>query len=103
MTHLAILYADHGDRRKSPIVLSAAIGIFANPRDRGIKSPISGMSDIGDLIRRHSLNMAAANNFFASLSLFWLFILVRAIFKRHPMEPGMKRHIVAIGKKKVCP
>ena len=54
MTHLAILYTDHGDRRKSPIVLGAAIAIFANPRDRGIKSPISGMSDIGDLIRRHT-------------------------------------------------
>ena len=39
MTHLAILCADHGDRRKSPIVLGAAIAIFANPRDRGIKSP----------------------------------------------------------------
>ena len=42
-THLAILYA--GDRRKSPGVPGAAIAIFA---DRRIKSPISGMSDIGD-------------------------------------------------------
>ena len=32
----------------------AAIAIFADRRDRPIKSPISGMSDIGDLIRRHS-------------------------------------------------
>ena len=48
--------------------------------------------------------MAAANNFFASLSPFCLFILVRTIFKRQPMEPGMKRHIVAIGEKnrQVC-
>ena len=44
-THLAILYADRCDRRKSPGVPGAAIAIFA---DRRIKSPISGMSDIGD-------------------------------------------------------
>ena len=39
--------------------------------------------------------------FFAPLSPFGLFTLVRAFFKRHPMEPGMKAecHIVAIGKK----
>ena len=43
-THLAILYADRGDRRKSPGV----IAIFADRRDRRIKSPISGMSDVGD-------------------------------------------------------
>ena len=47
-THLAILYADRRDRRKSPGVPSAAIAIFAVRRDRRIKSPISGMSDIGD-------------------------------------------------------
>ena len=45
--HLAILYADCGDRRKSPGVPGAAIAIFADRRDRR-KSPISGMSDIGD-------------------------------------------------------
>ena len=44
-TYLAILYADGRDRRKSPGVPGAAIAIFA---DRRIKSPISGMSDIGD-------------------------------------------------------
>ena len=44
-THLAILYTDHGDRRKSPGVPGAAMAIFG---DRRIKSPISGMSDIGD-------------------------------------------------------
>ena len=38
-THLAILYAD---------VPGAAIAIFADRRDWRIKSPISGMSDIGD-------------------------------------------------------
>ena len=47
-THLAILYADQRDRRKSPRVPGAAIAIFAVRRDRRIKSPISGMSDIGD-------------------------------------------------------
>ena len=46
--HLAILYADRGDRRKSPGVLGAAIAIFADHRDRRIKSPISGMSNIGE-------------------------------------------------------
>ena len=47
-THLAILYADRRDRRKSPGVSGAAIATFADRRDRRIKSPISGMSDIGD-------------------------------------------------------
>ena len=47
-THLAILYADRRDRRKSPGVPGAAIAIYADRRDRRIKSPISGMSDIGD-------------------------------------------------------
>ena len=47
-THLAILYADRRDRRKSPGVPGAAIAIFTDRRDRRIKSPISGMSDIGD-------------------------------------------------------
>ena len=37
-----------GDRRKSPGVPGAAISIFADRRDRCIKSPISSMSDIGD-------------------------------------------------------
>ena len=45
-TRLAILYADRGDRRKSPGEPGAAIAIFADRRDRRIKSPISGMSDI---------------------------------------------------------
>ena len=43
-THLAILYADRRDRRKSPGVPGAAIAIFANRR----QSLISGVSDIGD-------------------------------------------------------
>ena len=47
-THLAILYADRGDWRKSPGVPGAAIPIFVRCRDRRIKSPISSMSDIGD-------------------------------------------------------
>ena len=47
-THLAILYADRRDRQKSPGMPGAAIAIFADHRDRRIKSPISGMSDIGD-------------------------------------------------------
>ena len=47
-THLAILYADRRDRRKSPSVPGAAIAIFADRRDRRIKSQISDMSDIGD-------------------------------------------------------
>ena len=46
--HLAILYADRRDRRKSPGVPGAAIAIFADRLSRRIKSPISGMSDIGD-------------------------------------------------------
>ena len=53
-THLAILYADRRDRRKSPGAPGAAIAIFVDGGDRRIKSPISGMSDIGDQIRRHS-------------------------------------------------
>ena len=44
-THLAILYADRRDRRKSPGVPGAAIAIFV---DRRIKSPISSMSDNDD-------------------------------------------------------
>ena len=47
-THLEVLYADRRDRRKSPGVPGAAIAIFAHRSDRRIKSPISGMSDIGD-------------------------------------------------------
>ena len=47
-THLAILYADRRYRRKSPGVPGAAIAIFADRRDRRIKSAISGMSDVGD-------------------------------------------------------
>ena len=46
-THLAILYADRRDRRKSPGVPGGAIRV-ADHRDRRIKSPMSGMSDIGD-------------------------------------------------------
>ena len=44
-THLAILYADRGDRRKSPGEPGAAMAIFG---DRRMKSPKSGMSDVGD-------------------------------------------------------
>ena len=44
-THLAILYADRRDRRKSPGVPGAAIAIFTDRCDRRI----SGMSDIGQL------------------------------------------------------
>ena len=44
-THVAILYADRRDRRGVP---GAAIAIFAERRDWRIKSPLSGMSDIGD-------------------------------------------------------
>ena len=47
-TDLAILYADRRERRKSPGESGAAIAIFADRRDRRTKSPISGMSDIGD-------------------------------------------------------
>ena len=47
-THLAILYADRGDRRKSPGMPGGVIAIFVDRRDRRIKSPISCMSDIGD-------------------------------------------------------
>ena len=48
VTRLAILYADRRDLRKSPGVPDAAMAIFADRRDRRIKSPIAGMSDIGD-------------------------------------------------------
>ena len=47
-THLAILYADRCDRRKSPGVPGAVIAIFADRRDRRRISPISGMPDIRD-------------------------------------------------------
>ena len=43
-THLAILYADRRDRRKSAGVPGAAIAIFADHRDRRIKSPKSGLA-----------------------------------------------------------
>ena len=43
---------DRGDRRKSPNVSDAAIAIFTDLRDRCIKSPISDVSDTGDVIRR---------------------------------------------------
>ena len=46
VTHLAILFADRSDRRKSPGVTGAAMAIFADRRDRRLKSPISGMSDV---------------------------------------------------------
>ena len=36
VTHQTILYADRGDRRKSPGVAGAAIAIFADHRDRAI-------------------------------------------------------------------
>ena len=45
VTHYVILYADRRDR---PSVPSAAIAIFAHRHDRRTKSPISGISDIGD-------------------------------------------------------
>ena len=64
-THLAILYADRGDRRKSSGVPDAAIAIFADCRERRIKSPISGMSDIGDFIRRHSPSVSVPAIFYA--------------------------------------
>ena len=51
-THLTIFYADRRDRRKSQGVPGAAIAIFADRRDRPIKSPISDMSDIGIHIRQ---------------------------------------------------
>ena len=44
-THLAILYANRHYWQKSPGVPGTAIAIFT---DRCIKSPMSGMSDIGD-------------------------------------------------------
>ena len=46
-THLVLLYADRRDRQKSPGVPGTAIAIFADRRERRIKSPISSMSDIG--------------------------------------------------------
>ena len=42
-----------------------AIAIFADRRDRRIKSPISGMSDIGDFIRRHSPSVSVPAIFYA--------------------------------------
>ena len=42
-----------------------AIAIFVDRRDRRIKSPISGMSDIGDLIRRHSPSVPVPAIFYA--------------------------------------
>ena len=43
----------------------AAISIFADRRDRRIKLPISGMSDIGDFIRRHSPSVSVPAIFYA--------------------------------------
>ena len=48
MIHLAILYANRRDQRKSPGVPSAVMAIFTDRHDQRIKSPISDMSDIGD-------------------------------------------------------
>ena len=39
-THLAILYADPGDRRKSPGVPGAAIAVLADRGDRRLKSHV---------------------------------------------------------------
>ena len=60
-THLAILYTDHRDRRKSPGVPGAAIVIFASHGDRRIKSPISD----GNEIRRHSPSLPVHATFYA--------------------------------------
>ena len=39
---------DRRDRSKSPGAPGGAIATFADRHDRRIRSPISGMSDIGD-------------------------------------------------------
>ena len=48
MTQPAILYADRGDRRKSPGVPATAI--FADRSDQRIKLPISGMPPNNDVL-----------------------------------------------------
>ena len=48
MTQSAILYADRGDRRKSPGVPATAI--FADRSDQRIKLPISGMPPNNDVL-----------------------------------------------------
>ena len=48
-THLAILCVDRRNRQ----VYSVQQSIFANRRDRRIKSPISGIQDIGDFVGDH--------------------------------------------------
>ena len=45
MTHLAVLYDDRGDWRKSPGVPSTAIAIFADRRDWRLKLSISDLPD----------------------------------------------------------
>ena len=62
-THQATLYAHCGDRRKSPSVPASATVNFASEFDRRdllSKSPISGMSDIGNKINWQSSNIPAA-------------------------------------------
>ena len=63
---MAILYADRRNQRKSPSMPGAAIAIFADRRDRRIKSPISSMSDIADLIRRHLPRVPRSRDFLRS-------------------------------------
>ena len=50
MTQPAILYADRGDRRKSPGVPGAATAIFADRSDQRIKLSICGMSPNNDVL-----------------------------------------------------
>ena len=102
-THLAILYVDRRDRRKSPGVRGPAIAIFADRRDRRIKSPTSGMSDIGDLNLPAFFKCARSRDFYV-------------YYYKSPVKPAhqvgrfhhmsfQNCHIAAIGEKnrQVCP
>ena len=53
----ALLYIDSDDWRKSPGVPCTATPIFADRRYQPIRAPTSGMSGIGDKLRRRSPNV----------------------------------------------
>ena len=113
-THLEILCADRGENRKLCPVC-AAIPIFAGRRDRRIKTPISCMSDIGDLIRRHSPSVPVPAIFHSHRckspvkSTIQVGRFYHMTFQKAPRwSPGtrLKCHIVAIDRRKnrqVCP
>ena len=79
------------------------IAIFADRRNRRTKSPISGMSDIGDLIRRHSPSVPVP-------AIFYVYCCESPVKPTHQVGrfyhmSFQNCHIATIGEKnrQVCP